>query len=63
MTGHTVKSSPLTCREMGLTDIDTAILMRNVRRSFIGQRDDQLAYEQARYQVKTRAWREVRRGK
>lgn len=53
----------LTCRDTGLTDEDSAILMRNLARSFIGQRDDQLSYEQARYQVKTRAWREARRGR
>jgi hypothetical protein len=56
-----VSKPVLTCRDTGLTDEDASILMRNLRRAFIGQRDDQLAYEQARYQVKTRAWRNAKR--
>lgn len=60
-TSHTDRKAPaLTCRDMGLTEIDAAILMRNITRAFIGQRDDQLAYEQARYQHRTRPWRTAR---
>jgi hypothetical protein len=63
VSGQSIRLAPtLTCRDTGLTDEDAAILMRNLRLAFIGQRDDQLAYQQARYQVRTRAWREARRG-
>lgn len=51
----------LTCRDMGLTDEDTAILMRNPARSFIGISDDQRAFDQARYQHRTRPWRDLKR--
>lgn len=59
---HTkLKASALTCREMGLTDDDSAILMRNPARSFIGMSDDQRAFDQARYQHRTRPWRDLKR--
>lgn len=57
------QSTPLTCREMGLTDIDSAILMRNITRAFISAVDDQRGYEQARYQHRTRRYRDAKRAR
>jgi hypothetical protein len=55
------KAASLTYRDLALTYEDAAILARNLRRTEIGMRDDKLAFEQARYQHRTRVFRDANR--
>jgi hypothetical protein len=56
------KSAPrLTCRDMALTDEDCAILMRNPALAHIGIRDADLAFQSARYQIRTKPFRDANR--
>jgi hypothetical protein len=50
-------------RAAELTQEDANILARNPRLALIGIRDDRLGFASARYQVRTRMWRERRRAK